>query len=87
MDWHLLLRFIQAGARFHRVPYFLACFRVHDRQKTHMLLDAVGERERARLMAREYPAGWCPKKAQRLQDVYRLRANVCATLLKCGIRY
>ena len=33
MDWDLLLRFIQAGARFRRVPYFLACFRVHNKQK------------------------------------------------------
>ena len=40
-DWDLLLRFIQAGARFRRVPYFLACFRVHSKQKTHMLLDLV----------------------------------------------
>ena len=37
MDWDLLLRFIKAGARFSRVPYFLACFRVHSKQKTQTL--------------------------------------------------
>ena len=87
MDWDLLLRFIQAGARFRRVPYFLACFRVHNKQKTHTLLDVVGEREKARLMAREYPAGRSSKRVLRLQNSYRLRSSLCATLLKCGIKY
>jgi glycosyltransferase involved in cell wall biosynthesis len=87
MDWDLLLRFIAYGARFSRVPYFLACFRVHDKQKTHTLLDVVGEREKARLMAHEYPGRRSPKRVQQLHDSYRLRSSLCATLLKCGIRY
>ncbi len=87
MDWDLLLRFIEAGARFRRIPYFLACFRVHSKQKTHMLLDLVGERERARLMAREHPAGRSSKRVQQLQDFYRLRSSLCAALLRYGIRY
>jgi GT2 family glycosyltransferase len=87
MDWDLLLRFIRVGARFHRVPYFLACFRAHLKQKTHTLIDGVGARERARLLDREYPQGWCSKRMQRLQESYRLRSSLGATLRKCGIRY
>jgi GT2 family glycosyltransferase len=87
MDWDLLLRFIRAGARFSRVPYFLACFRVHAKQKTQMLSEVVGEREKAWLIAREHPAGRNLDRMQRLQDSYRLRSSLCATLLKCGIRY
>jgi GT2 family glycosyltransferase len=87
MDWDLLLRFIQVGARFRRVPYFLACFRVHNKQKTHTLSELVGKHEKARLMAREHPAGRNSKRVQELQDSYRLRSSLCATLLKCGIRY
>jgi GT2 family glycosyltransferase len=35
LDWDLLLRFEAAGARFARLPWFLAAFRVHSEQKTH----------------------------------------------------
>ena len=73
MDWDLLLRFIHAGARFCRVPYFLACFRVHRKQKTHTLVDLVGEQEKARLMVREHSAGRSSKRVQQLQNSYRLR--------------
>jgi glycosyltransferase involved in cell wall biosynthesis len=34
MDWDLLLRFLDAGARMARVPRFLGGFRVHAAQKT-----------------------------------------------------
>jgi glycosyltransferase involved in cell wall biosynthesis/GT2 family glycosyltransferase len=34
MDWDLLLRFRQAGARFERLPRFLGAFRTHAAQKT-----------------------------------------------------
>lgn len=87
MDWDLLLRFIAAGARIRRVPYFLACFRIHPKQKTQTLLDTIGERERLRLLAREHPKGYNPESRQRREHWYRLRSSVCATLLKAGIRY
>jgi glycosyltransferase involved in cell wall biosynthesis len=51
LDWDLLLRFRDAGARMVRLPRFLGAFRVHDQQKTtafHML----GLDECARLRAR-----------------------------------
>ncbi len=34
MDWDLILRFVDAGAIFVRVPRFLGAFRVHEDQKT-----------------------------------------------------
>jgi glycosyltransferase involved in cell wall biosynthesis len=45
MDWDLLLRFQAAGAKIIRVPYFLACFRIHPQQKTSAALHDMGERE------------------------------------------
>ena len=42
MDWDLILKFISVGARFRRLPYFLACFRVHGAQKTSCLLESTG---------------------------------------------
>ncbi|MDB6116021.1 MAG: hyaD 2, partial [Lacunisphaera sp.] len=59
MDWDLLLRFQNAGARIVRVPYFLACFRVHAAQKTSAVMHDAGTREinllRARANGREIP--------------------------------
>jgi hypothetical protein len=51
LDWDLLLRFREAGARMRRVPRFLGAFRLHTGQKHGTLLDA-GEREGAALRAR-----------------------------------
>ncbi len=45
MDWDLLLRFQVAGARIVRVPYFLACFRIHPAQKTSAQMEAIGQKE------------------------------------------
>jgi len=45
MDWDLLLRFQAAGANIVRVPYFLACFRLHPTQKTAAAMDTIGQQE------------------------------------------
>jgi hypothetical protein len=34
MDWDFILRAQAAGFNFTRLPRFLACFRIHDAQKT-----------------------------------------------------
>jgi GT2 family glycosyltransferase len=52
MDWDLLLRFQEAGARMVRIPFFLACFRIHAAQKTSSLMRTTGQKEIDRLRAR-----------------------------------
>lgn len=52
MDWDLLLRFQEAGARIVRLPRFLGAFRVHTRQKTSADLAETGWREMGRLRRR-----------------------------------
>lgn len=54
MDWDLLLRFQAAGAKIVRVPYFLACFRVHAAQKTSATMHSIGQREIDRLRERTF---------------------------------
>jgi len=44
MDWDFILRAQQEGFKLARVPRFLACFRIHDSQKTAALAH-VGEEE------------------------------------------
>ncbi|MCC5021810.1 MAG: hypothetical protein J6386_02960 [Candidatus Synoicihabitans palmerolidicus] len=45
MDWDLVLRFQAAGAKLVRVPYFLACFRIHSEQKTTAQMHSIGQAE------------------------------------------
>lgn len=52
LDWDLILRFRDAGARFVRLPRFLGAFRVHTTSKTTADLVTNGEREMARLRER-----------------------------------
>jgi GT2 family glycosyltransferase len=52
IDWDLLLRFRDAGARMHRLPRFLGAFRVHPQQKTSAHMEEFGMHEMARLRER-----------------------------------
>jgi glycosyltransferase involved in cell wall biosynthesis/SAM-dependent methyltransferase len=52
VDWDLLLRFREAGARMQRLPRFLGGFRVHPHQKTSAELLDVGASEMSRLRQR-----------------------------------
>jgi glycosyltransferase involved in cell wall biosynthesis len=54
MDWDLLLRFRNAGARIVRLPRFLGAFRVHDEQKSQAQRHSVGEGEMDRLRLRQH---------------------------------
>lgn len=45
MDWDLILRFREAGAKFHRLPRFLGAFRISSDNKTTRLLETVGRRD------------------------------------------
>lgn len=45
MDWDLILRFREAGAKFQRLPRFLGAFRISSDNKTTRLLETVGRRD------------------------------------------
>lgn len=64
LDWDFILRAQAAGFRFARLPAFLACFRVHDEQKTATDYD-VGRREMNIL--RERYLGYVPTQ----RNIYR----------------
>jgi glycosyltransferase involved in cell wall biosynthesis len=61
LDWDLLLRFRDAGARFARLPRFLGAFRVHAGQKTWREMETLGVAEKKRLWVRalgHVPSRW-----------------------------
>jgi glycosyltransferase involved in cell wall biosynthesis len=51
MDWDLLVRFRESGARFQHLPLCLGAFRVHAAQKTNVQIDAIGVDEMNRIRA------------------------------------
>lgn len=52
MDWDLILRFRDAGAKFVRLPRFLGGFRVHPQQKSSAVISTIGIQEMGRLRER-----------------------------------
>ncbi|MCC7369328.1 MAG: FkbM family methyltransferase [Chloroflexi bacterium] len=53
LDWDLLIRFRDAGARMVRLPRFLGAFRVHAAQKTSLELEHQGAHEMEYIRERE----------------------------------
>ncbi|WP_288407140.1 carbamoyltransferase C-terminal domain-containing protein [uncultured Herbaspirillum sp.] len=52
MDWDLLMRFREAGAKFAHIPAFLGVFRVHSQQKTSAVIHEIGIQEMNRIRER-----------------------------------
>jgi GT2 family glycosyltransferase len=86
IDWDLLLRMRDAGARIVRVPRFLGAFRVHARQKTTASIGEVGAREMGRLRRRVH--GYEPDAAEIHAHVapYLVRHLVCHALYRARLR-
>jgi glycosyltransferase involved in cell wall biosynthesis len=72
LDWDFILRAQTAGFRFMRLPRFLACFRIHDHQKT-IDLQEIGAAEMRRLRTRELGE---------LPGVYEIRQAISGYILR-----
>ena len=88
MDWDLLLRFQAAGAKIVRVPYFLACFRVHAAQKTSAQMQSIGQLEINHLRERAQGRVIAPEELERNPRLLRYlrRSAFIEWLWKLGIR-
>jgi hypothetical protein len=86
IDWDLILRFQAAGGIFHRLPYFLACFRVHDSQKTSAMNESVGEAEVELLRERELGKDRSSWHVQEHDHEIKHRAFITELVAKCGCR-
>jgi glycosyltransferase involved in cell wall biosynthesis len=84
MDWDLLLRFREAGAKFVRLPRFLGAFRVHALQKTQHE-NAIGKEETARLRRRLHGRDVSTLEIMARIRSYILRHAVCSRLYYLGL--
>lgn len=85
LDWELLLRFRDAGARFLRLPRFLGCFRVHTAQKTSSQMEDVGLAEMARLRERCHGRPVAEDEIRRQVRPYLWRHLVLHKLYRLGM--
>ena len=87
LDWDLLARFQQAGARIVRVPYFLGCFRVHSEQKTSAHIHTTGHEEMTRIRTRIHGPNPDPVRIEHYARKARFTAALTARLHELGLRY
>jgi carbamoyltransferase len=83
MDWDLLLRFRDVGARFRRVPRFLGAFRRHSAQKTTAAMANVGVSEIQRIRRRYHGREVTEKEAWRRVRPYLRRHLAYHVLYRC----
>ena len=86
LDWDLLARFQQAGARIVRLPYFLGCFRVHSEQKTSAHIHTTGHEEMTRIRTRIHGPSPDPARIEHFARKARFSAALTARLHGLGIR-
>lgn len=85
VDWDLLLRFREAGARVVRLPRFLGAFRVHPHQKTSAELGELGQREMARLRERCHGRPVTEEEVATAVRWYLRRHVACHKLYRLGL--
>jgi hypothetical protein len=85
LDWDLLLRFRDAGAKIVRLPRFLGVFRVHNSQKTLADLADTGTPEMDRLRQRVHGCPTSLHDVRRNMAGYMLRHSGYNWLYKLGL--
>jgi hypothetical protein len=85
VDWELLMRFLDAGARIVRLPRFLGAFRVHAQQKTSLQLAGIGALEMDRLRSRYHGRGLSHEEVRRGLVRFMLAHAICRRLYQVGL--
>lgn len=85
MDWDLLLRFKEAGAKFKRLPRFLGAFRVHQNQKTSAQISAIGMKEMDRIRFRCHNRIVTNQEIKKNIKSYLIRHLICHKLYRARI--
>jgi carbamoyltransferase len=85
MDWDLLVRLREAGARMVRLPRFLGAFRAHDDQKTSSLGPTIGVDEMERIRKRLHGRAVDQDEVLRRVRTYLIRHVVLDQLYRRGL--
>ena len=85
LDWDLVLRMRDAGARIVRVPRFLGAFRVHEEQKSTASMASYGQEEMMRIRSREHSRPVPVDEVSRHIRGYLARHVVLHKLYRAGV--
>jgi len=85
VDWDLILRFVDAGATFARIPKFLGGFRVHAAQKTSAKIESTGEAEMMQLRQRSLGRAVDYPEINANVRPYLISASLCHAAWKLGV--
>ena len=85
MDWDLILRFRDAGAKFVRLPRFLGAFRVHSQQKSSKELEDRGREEMGQLRKRCHNRDVSDEEIYRHIRTYLLRHVILNKMYRAGV--
>jgi GT2 family glycosyltransferase len=85
VDWDLLLRFLDAGARIVRVPRFLGAFRVHRDQKTSQQMAGLGTLEMDRLRRRVHGRALAIEEVRNGLLRFMILHAICRRLYQVGL--
>lgn len=77
LDWDLLLRFCDAGAKFAHLPILFGAFRVHESQKTNVLFRTSGHEE-IRLLCRRFSGSLSQRFFRAFQHALFLLKHIVA---------
>jgi hypothetical protein len=85
LDWDLVLRFLDAKAKFIRLPRFLGAFRVHAAQKTSAELAELGTWEMEKLREKAHGRPVCHHETAKAVRGYRIRSELLRRLYRFGL--
>ncbi|MFQ5527967.1 MAG: glycosyltransferase [Thermoanaerobaculia bacterium] len=85
MDWDLLLRLSEAGAKFRRLPRFLGAFRIHGSQKTSSQIGSLGDAEMDLLRKRVHDREVTREEIERGIRPYMRRHILLHNLWRAGL--
>ena|SRR5688572_8802528 len=85
LDWELLLRFMNHGARIRRVPRFLGGFRVHALQKTQANASTSGATEIALLLENLHGRKVSLEEVSSRTKLYFARSTIYDALYRLGV--
>lgn len=84
LDWDMLLRFSEAGARMARLPRFTGAFRIHDLQKNYTIGHVHG-REVRTLISRTHGRTMSAREIHRHMKPFFRRHVACDRLYRLGL--
>jgi glycosyltransferase involved in cell wall biosynthesis len=86
MDWDLLVRFREVGAKFAHIPHFLGAFRIHEQQKTSAAINEIGHQEMDRIRERLHGSIPSRKEIRRHVTPFMLRHIAVDMLYRVKIK-